>query len=306
MILIITHKDDYTADFVINKLNKKRIDYYRFNCEDSLEEDITLRFGNNSQHRFNGKKINFKSVWYRRLKLPNVSSTILEEKIYLLNEVEAFITNFFGVIKAKWLSEPTALRSAGNKFLQLLLAEEIGFKVPKTIVTNNKDSIVNFYNSNSGTIVKPINSGRINYANDTSKLIFTSLIPKEYIKKIDEFDVVPSIFQEYIEKEYELRVTVVDRKVFAAKVHSQSDQETLIDWRRKKLTFTAYDLPNELQNLCVTMLEKLGISFGAFDFIKTSDGEYYFLEVNPNGQWAWIEMDTGLKISDEIINFLQC
>ncbi len=306
MILIITHKEDYTADFIIAKLNERNIDYHRFNCEDCLEENITLRFGNNSQHSFNGEKINFKSVWYRRLKLPHVSSSIVEEKIYLLNEVEAFITNLFGIIKAKWLSEPTALRLAGNKFLQLTIAKEIGFNVPKTIVTNNKSVIVDFYNSNRGTIIKPINSGRINYANNTSKLIFSNLIPKEYIEKIDEFDVVPSILQEYIEKEYELRVTVIDRKVFAAKVHSQSDQETIIDWRRKKLTFTTYNLPNELQNLCVIMLEKLGISFGAFDFIKTPDGDYYFLEVNPNGQWAWIEIETGLKISDEIINFLQC
>ena len=56
--------------------------------------------------------------------------------------------------------------------------------------------------------------------------------------------------------------------------------------------------------MCIRLLKELNLQFGAIDMIKTPDGSYIFLEINPNGQWAWIETQTGLQISDAIINFL--
>jgi glutathione synthase/RimK-type ligase-like ATP-grasp enzyme len=116
---------------------------------------------------------------------------------------------------------------------------------------------------------------------------------------------LPCIFQENIEKRKEYRVTVVGDEVFSASVDSQSNEMTQIDWRRKKLKFRANILPKEIENLCIKLLMELGISFGALDLIETTKGDFYFLEINPNGQWAWIEIDTGLKISDSIIKFLK-
>ena len=126
------------------------------------------------------------------------------------------------------------------------------------------------------------------------------------MEKLETMKMTPSIFQKYIEKEYELRITVVGEEIFAAKVLSQSDCETIVDWRRKNLRFQCCEVPEELNEKCCQMMKRLGIAFGAFDFIRTKEGQYYFLEVNPNGQWVWIENDTGLKISDAIINYLLC
>jgi len=114
----------------------------------------------------------------------------------------------------------------------------------------------------------------------------------------------PSIFQEYIEKDYELRITVVGERVFSAKVESQHNEKTKIDWRKEKLKFTEYKLPDAISKKCVLLLKTLDLNFGAIDLIKTKSGEYIFLEINPNGQWAWIEFDTKLEISEAIISFL--
>lgn len=305
MILIVTHKEDYTADYVIDKLNSRGIDYHRFNCEDSFSEKIDLRFGNNrSATLFNGKTIT--SVWYRRTKLPDIRTESQEEQIYLLKETDAFLSNLMGIIPGKWLSNPVAVREAENKFLQLKIAEDIGLLIPATIVSANKQTIKDFYDLHEKMVIKPLNTGRIDYRDGNSKLLFSSIVTAEKMENINSHELIPSIFQEYIEKEYELRVTIVGENVFAAKVMSQSDPETTIDWRRKQLRFFPAEIPEEITIKCKKMMKRLGIAFGAFDFIKTKKGQYYFLEVNPNGQWVWIENDTGLEISEAIINYLTC
>ena len=91
---------------------------------------------------------------------------------------------------------------------------------------------------------------------------------------------------------------------FSASVDSQSDETTELDWRRKRLQFKTAGLPTQIQNLCLKLVKCLGLHFGAIDLIKTPDGKYVFLEINPNGQWVWIENQTGLKISDSVIEFL--
>ena len=110
--------------------------------------------------------------------------------------------------------------------------------------------------------------------------------------------------QNCISKEYELRITIVGDKVFSAKVNSQENKNTLTDWRKEKNPFVIYELPTEIEQKCIQLTKKLNISFGAIDLVRDKNGDYIFLEINPNGQWAWIEMETGLKISDEIINYL--
>lgn len=304
MILIITHKEDYTADFVINKLNNLNYPYFRFNCEDLLTYNITiypkgLRTVINNIHQF-------KSVWYRRTKLPFIKAENEAERLYLLGEVDIFMQNIFGVIDAKWLSNPISVNAAENKLLQLSNALKVGFNTPKTLISTDKKELLLFAKSNKKTVAKPIGRGRINYTDKSSKLIFTNILPDSIIDNLDEFCIAPAIFQEYIEKDYELRVTVVGNLIFAARVNSQTDETSMVDWRRKKLKFEKYDLPVDISNKCLKLLGLLKISFGAFDLIKATDGLYYFLEVNPNGQWVWIEKETGMPISDAIINFLIC
>lgn len=101
-----------------------------------------------------------------------------------------------------------------------------------------------------------------------------------------------------------MRITVVSNKVFSAKVDSQKLDKTKTDWRKEKIPFEKYLLPNDIEKKCVELLQKLNLSFGAIDMIRNSNGKYVFLEINPNGQWAWLDMETDLNISDEIINYL--
>lgn len=304
MILIITHKEDFTADLVIEKLNSRGIRYFRLNCEDIVSE--VYDFENESNFYFSVNDLDhFTSVWFRRTKLPEIECDNEEEKLYLLADYEALWDNIYSLIDtAKWLSDPKHIYRAENKILQLKVAKSIGFNIPETIITNShkkvNDFIAKFKNN---VIVKPIRQGRIQ-KKEGFGTIFTNKLDLERIKRLNCYDLTPCIFQEYVEKEYEVRVTVVGEKVFSAKINSQIADETRIDWRKEKMPFENYSLPAEVLEKCLLITRKLQLSFGAIDLIKTPKNEYVFLEINPNGQWAWLETELGLPISNEIIHYL--
>jgi hypothetical protein len=262
-ILIITHKSDYTADYIINKLNERNIQYKRLNCEDILETHYTLSF--NPEFKFTLlAESQYRSIWYRRTKLPEIEGLNNAERLYVLGETDVFIRNLFLTLPSKWLSVPECVEKAENKFLQLQIANEIGFKIPNTIVTNSSHDIKQFYNENNRSIIiKPISQKRIQYNNSDGAMIFTNEVPGLLIEKLESYDLTPTIFQEKLNKEYELRITVVGDKVFPAAVYSQDDKDTLVDWRKKKLKFYEITIPKDIESKCLKLLNKFGLSFGA-------------------------------------------
>ena len=306
MILIVTHKEDLTADYLINILNQRNISYYRFNCEDLPVIDHC--FSSSSAFATTIADIpSFSTVWFRRTKLPDLDADSLsqDERNNLLAEYDSLLFNLLQALTVKkWLSHPNAIYNAENKLYQLRLAHEIGFAIPETLVTNNKHKLIEFaHRCKCDIIIKPLKSGRIKDGAN-HRLIYTNKLQAEHLANIEEYDLTPCIFQRSIEKAYELRITVIGNEVFSAKVDSQSDPETVMDWRKKKLKFSVYQLPDQIADQCKGLTSKLNLSFGAIDMIKSTDGNYYFLEINPNGQWAWIEIDTGMEISGSIIKFL--
>jgi glutathione synthase/RimK-type ligase-like ATP-grasp enzyme len=304
MIFIITHKDDFTTDFVVEKLNKLGIDYYRFNCEDIDEKGYSFKLGENPSFDINSIT-NIDTVWFRRTKLPHLKTNSEGEELFLLNEYGSLLSNLYHLLSPKkWLSHPKYVYEAENKLYQLKVAKRIGFNIPETIVTNRNIVLKEFISHHKNrVIIKPLSQGRI-IEGEKVKNIFTNILDDKFIKNIDKYSLTPSIIQPYIEKEYELRVTVVNNKVFSAKIDSQTNENAKIDWRKEKIKSVSYDLPSKIAKKCVLLRNELNLHFGAIDLIKTKNGEYVFLEINPNGQWAWIEFDTGLPISDEIIKFL--
>lgn len=303
MILIVTHKEDFTADFIVNILNHRNIEYLRFNTDSvGAEHQISFLTNNETKIVIDGFS-HFNAVWFRRVKAPIVSFDSIEEYDFYNQDIRSFFGNLWNTLSTdKWLSNPNNIYQAENKILQLSVARKLGFNIPNTIVSTDSKEIQTFSLKNEQkVIIKPISKSRYKTGGE-EKIIFTSNLKKNQIMN-ESFISFPMIFQNEIEKEYELRVTVVGEEVFAAKVDSQSDSDSKLDWRRKRLKFEPYNLPIDIRELSVGLVKELGLGFGAIDLIRTKDG-YVFLEINPNGQWVWIESDTGLKISDAIIQYL--
>jgi hypothetical protein len=144
------------------------------------------------------------------------------------------------------------------------------------------------------------------YIEDTST-IFTSEIDTNHLDTLhDSIKICPCIFQEKIEKAFELRITTVNEKLFATKIDSQISEDTRTDWRRNqfRVPYSKYQLPDEICSQIREMNKKLGLNFAVYDFIVTKEYEYCFLAVNPSGAWLWVENKIGFPISETLAEFL--
>jgi glutathione synthase/RimK-type ligase-like ATP-grasp enzyme len=120
-------------------------------------------------------------------------------------------------------------------------------------------------------------------------------------------DYSPMILQRRIEKCRELRVTVIGDMVFACQIITTSNSPQHIDWRiddAETLPHRLVEIPDQLKNQLRNMLHNMGLNFGAFDIIQDFDDSYYFIELNPNGQYYWIEILTGAPLSDSMADLI--
>lgn len=207
---------------------------------------------------------------------------------------------------AKFPGSQDAIRSASRKLRQLHVARDLGFEVPPTLVTNDPDDALDFYREHGGDVVtKPIRSTLQDQ--ETRHLMrWTEPITHRCIGYLPSIRHAPIILQARVPKLHELRVTIVGTSPFTAAIDSQGTRRTQLDWRRYSVgtRHWAERLPADVADRCVRMLRCLDIRFGAFDFIVTPDRRIVFIELNPNGQWLWIEHLTGLPIGDAICDQL--
>jgi glutathione synthase/RimK-type ligase-like ATP-grasp enzyme len=314
MILIITSKEDLTADYLILKLQQKGLPFYRFNTEELplnfsgsvFFHDCTFELIDTLGRRVNSKKI--KGVWYRRPKPFNIPPTWESDVYNYVKEESWFFLNGIVVLanSANWISNPYNIRRAENKIYQLQVAQKLKFKIPKTYIGNSAESLKKFINQSgiSDFIIKPIRSGKFTKEGELN-FFHTTELPKKWKKS--EINICPVIVQERIKKKRELRITVVGSQIFAVSLHMEKlSEEEKVDWRQaiELVDYEPVKISHNLKKKLIQILKFLGISFGAFDLIESTEGEYFFLEVNPNGQWAWIEEKTGLPIRDALIKNL--
>ena len=245
------------------------------------------------------------SVWYRR-PTPVVKEDIPvrdSEKAYALDSIERHIRAFAHLLPdALWMSDVTALRRANSKPLQLATAHTLGFNVPRTLFTSDSKQAKNFVDQEGQCIVK------------SQAPIFPQhkVLLAKLVNAADDLDyrglqVDPYIFQQFIDPVAELRVTVVHDQVFTAQITAASVDGRVSDFRDWRFghwndTFAAspYTLPKQLSEKCVRLVKYLGLEFGAIDIILDKKGVYWFLEINPNGQWAFVEEVTGQPIGEAI------
>ena len=317
MIIFITNKDDITTDFIICKLNARGDDYFRFNTEDlGSRYFVNLDFGKEQYVIFDSyteQRIDMaviSSVYFRRPMLPPIQDTDWStgEKHLALTECQAIYDGLYRLLdECYWISRPRSIREAENKIYQIILAKKMGFIVPDSMITTEAAQAHSFFVRNDeNCIIKPIRSGFIDDVGD-ERVIFTTLIEREHIDLIDQTELCPLYLQRNIKKTADIRVTVAGNKVFSARINSQVSQATSIDWRKAESLSLPYEdikIPDTLQKKCIDLVKILGLEFGAIDFVLDHQGNYIFLEINPNGQWAWIETRLGHDISGAIIHLL--
>lgn len=329
MILIFTNKEDVHPTPVIELFNKRGTPVFRLNTE-CLLTDYEFSWWNDDSNcdfiitnihtglTLRGSEVT--SIWERRPESPKellVNSTDEVNKLNL-NEATGFLSFLRYYLKDVFsIGSIVNDRYASSKMLQIRIAQKVGFNVPSSCFSNRKNDMIKFSNRFSDLILKAIDGESHVYNDEEEYVFFSNKIQSKELSGIpdDAFSQTVGFLQNYIEKDYEVRVTVVGKKVFACRIDSQSMKEDQgkIDWRQGydfNIKHEIITLPDDISVKCIDFLKRMRLNFGAFDFIVTPQGEYVFLECNPNGQWLWIEMKTGQKISeaiaDELENCIEC
>jgi glutathione synthase/RimK-type ligase-like ATP-grasp enzyme len=173
----------------------------------------------------------------------------------------------------------------------------MGFAVPASLMTDARAEVDRFSGTaDHGIVFKPLSSvldaGRAVAADQrVAGSVPTTLIGAEHEDMLDSVAELPCFFQHHVPKRHELRVTVVGEALYAARIHSQDDPRTAIDWRdmSAEIRYEAAVLPPEIARLCLDFVHSYGLTFGALDLIVTPAGEHVFLENNPVGQFLFVE-----------------
>ena len=244
-----------------------------------------------------------KSVWNTSPLSIKIDNDLIEEsKNFVKAEWTEGISSLWNSFSPKWVNNPNSILSTVNRLKQLQLASNVGLKTPNTIVTNNPKRLESFFEEcNEEIIAKTLHSSE---GLSEDKMIFTTKLSKKDLEQATQLQYTPCMFQEYVPKNTELRVTIIGDIFHAAEIFSQQSEKTKHDWRQyddfEKTPYKQIELSDNIKKTLLRLMKNMNLEFGAVDLIRTPNDEYVFLEVNPNGRWWWIQELTGMNIAKDI------
>ncbi|MGW4032810.1 ATP-grasp ribosomal peptide maturase [Streptomyces sp. NPDC004838] len=307
-VLVATEHEDATADLVIAELNRRRVPVLRLDPGRDFPSraGVVARMGPGgwsgriSVGERTADLARIRALYHRR---PSVFTQAEDNQAARFSAQENR-RGFGGVLAALsdclYLSHPQAIARAEYKPAQLATASRAGFTVPATLITNDPAEAKAF-SARQPSIYKPLHAGAYDVDGEPAGIWAAPV-------KFEDLDRTVShcahLFQAQVPKTADVRAVVVGDRVFCARITSPPG---VVDWRAeyRNLSYDPIPCPDELRPLLLDYLAHFGLRFGAFDFAETVDGAWWFLECNPNGQWAWLEAAAGLPITAAIADLLE-
>lgn len=309
MILIISAPDDAHAIAVQKALHARGARNRTLNLVEfplSMDIGISLATGAPSQFalRFrDGERLDFgnvRSVWWRRPQPFGFPPTLTDpiHRAFAHQESDFAFKGMYLTSSACWINDITRDALASHKPYQLHVAKSIGLEIPRTLITNSPQDVRRFRAESKGPLIyKSFLASPLAWRE-------TRLLTDEAVNQIDSVRLAPVIFQSYVPSVCDLRVTVVGSKVFAAAADT-SKADYAVDVRMNPgIGWKPYDLPPDVEAKVLKLMTHFQLQYGALDFRVTPDGNHVFLEINPAGQFLFIEHATGMRISEEVANRL--
>ncbi|MFD9164628.1 ATP-grasp ribosomal peptide maturase [Streptomyces sp. NPDC059558] len=306
-VLVVTMKDDPTADLVIRELHDRAVPVARL---DSGDFPATLSFaayltpegleGSLTTATRTVDLTRIRSLYYRRpsgFAFPHLSEDdarfALTQARYGLGGVVASLAGCL------YVNHPHRIGDAEFKPSGLAAAVTAGFRVPATLVTSDPGAARSFIQQHGPVLYKPL-STPLYRVDGVSCTVQVKEVTAEEID--DRVSGTAHLFQQRVHKSADVRVTVIGARVFAVRIDSD-----LLDWRTdyNRLAYSVVQPPPQVTAALFRYLSLFGLVFGAFDFAVDQAGTWWFLECNPSGQWAWLEPETGLPMVSAMADLLE-
>jgi len=320
VILIVSNAQDVTANFFQERLEAAAVGFVRLNTERLAQVPLTYSVDGAKDDRvcgtfvLDGQRVrltDIRSVYYRRPVAPEFPATLAPGlRDWMENETRRA---WGGVLAAspqvRWINDPLCVSRASYKPEQMARAKRMGLRVPDTLITSEPAQARAFCKRQNWQVVaKPIGHGEIlGDSEDDDRIIYTNMVPETAAQRFDEVASCPTLFQQAIAKDVDLRVTIVDDEVIPVELHSQERAVSIIDCRRDNMSGMRYscaELPGALTQELIRLVQSYGLHYAAIDLVRDPAGRHWFLELNPAGQWAWLEQAADVPISSALIRCL--
>ncbi|AYA37709.1 grasp-with-spasm system ATP-grasp peptide maturase [Hymenobacter oligotrophus] len=304
MILILTTDGDLSADVVIDWLHYYQQPFLRLNSIDLIRQNLRLQIRNGQapaltlgKHEIALEDI--RAVWFRKFGFFTHSEEYLQATgvvapgalAHLVREFNVVLDGLLGILKPKrWLTNPQHVNV--NKPYCLHVAVECGLRIPDSYVVNETGTL-GAVAAEQPLISKSIKDGYLfNRPAGGAFTMFTTGVPEAELPLLAP-RFLPSLVQERVTKDYELRVFYLLGKCYAMAIFSQRDQQTSLDFRQYNLERpnrnVPYQLPRPLEKKIHHLMKRMQLNCGSLDFIRGTDGHYYFLEINATGQFGMVD-----------------
>jgi len=318
-VLLVTHSDDhYTIDRVAEAVSRRgarplRVDSDRFPHEMHLTLATAGITG--STLVVDGERValdDVRAVWMRRMwagrgLVGRVDARFVDACVREARALfRAMLLRLDGVVRVVNGFEQTL--AAEEKARQLDHAVALGFDVPDTLVTNDPDAVRAFVDRHRGRVVTKLQGPLSQSMDGAGDFVYTSRLVEADLARLDGLSLAPQVFQEEIAKAMELRVVVVGDRAFSGAIDTRAIPHAAVDWRRARasddVAWRTVTVDQAFVRRSITLVRALGLTTGAIDAIVTPDGRTVFLEINPAGEWGFLERDLGLPIGDAIAGAL--
>lgn len=303
--LIVSSTIDFSTDLVCYQLMEDNEKFYRLNRDEFLKHKIIVDLQKKVMiisidgEEYEAQFENLKGIFFRApvfLRTQSKKEMSIQEQLER-NQWSSFLRNLIIFKNANWINYPVSTYGAENKIFQLYCAEECGLSIPLTYISNCTDFNLEF---DKKYIVKSLDTALF-YDMENNKEMFTysNVVAGA---ELQEYDLAsaPVFIQEFLNPKIDCRVTYVQGELFPVKI-LQNGKGMYGDWRMRKeeLEYISFQLPLYVENAIHGLMQKLKLNFGGIDLAIVA-GKYYFIEVNPTGEWGWLEVKTGVSISKAI------
>ncbi|WP_420571013.1 grasp-with-spasm system ATP-grasp peptide maturase [Kordia sp.] len=319
MILILCESKDLSVSEVIDWISFLGYNYKRVNTDHLIDGNYTLKLTNDQvSYQSNSITDDVSMIWYRGgSEVSSYKYPVLEKinaaksrVIYNSMKMEKKMLKkslYDNVLEKEWLSNPLQIDKS-NKISTLRLAKECGVDIPSSLITNSKQELLDFLNEHKELIVKPIYEAYdFNLHKEEIYMEYTSSISLPFIQKL-EATFFPSLFQERLQKEFEIRSFYLDGDFYSMAIFSQNDSQTEVDFRRynneKPNRSVPFKLPENIEKKINKLMRTMELKTGSIDIVKTKDGRYVFLEVNPIGQFGMVSGICNYNLEKIIATYL--
>lgn len=309
MILIVSYPDEDHTLAVMPHLVARRqrfslLDLASLPAQASLTAQWSMTSPTTFRYSTDSREIDLSEIhvgWWRRVRPHCVSPQLRDSRwqAFAQNETSQAVQGVLDSLDCPWINPRHADESAHRKPYQLTLARQLGISVPETLVTNDPLEAKRFLERLSPR--KVVCKAFIALMESWRE---TRLVTSRDCDQLEDVRYAPVIFQEFIDG-VDLRVIVVGERFFTVRIDARQtsypvDMRMVIGEART----APVDLPQPVCDQILRLMKALGLTYGAIDMKLTDEGKYVFLEVNPAGQWLFVERLTGLPISEAMADLL--